>query len=565
MNGLTCLRFGDVCWRVRPDVAEILFNSSGLRLQDWLASGQASIVKHGPHRTVYRVQLADRSIYIKHHRVPNAGAMLSQWAQSSKGRRELACIDKAAAATIPTLTALALGEQRRAGLVLENYLVTEGIEDVQPLDRFIQETLPNLPAGRRGKLCRTLTDGLAELVAKLHEAGVLHPDLHSGNVLVRPHADDSVQLFLIDLQEAESSRTVSWRRARHDLLAFGLFFLTMARAVDRARFLRRYLQLRPRLNLHWKEQAPQLQYDLRRKALRFWRKLDYRCVSNNRRFLYRNIGMSHGFAVTELGESALVALLRDPDAPFRSRSAGVLKQSPSSHVARLSMPIAHVETPVIYKRFNCSKPLDALRATMHHSPALRAWHAGHGLLIRRIPTARPLAVIERIAGPCVRETYLITQFIPDSLCLKDYITRLATSLPTHARQSRLRMLILRLAGLVRAMHERNISHRDMKAANFLVAPCDTAAESPHVYLIDLAGVQIWRNVPRERCMQNLSRILVSLESSAAFNRTDYLRFLFAYQPGIRRRPEQWKGIWRYLSRKATEKIARNEQLQRPVA
>jgi serine/threonine protein kinase len=329
--------------------------------------------------------------------------------------------------------------------------------------------------------------------------------------------------------------------------------------------LRRYLKLRPGLNLDWKAQAAQLQYLLRRKALRFWRKLDYRCVSNNRRFLYRNIGVSHGFAVTELGEAALLALLRDPDAPFHNQSAVVLKQSPSSHVARLSMSIAQAETPVIYKRFNCSKSLDMLRATVHHSPALRAWHAGHGLLIRRIPTARPLAVIERIAGPCVRETYLITQFIPDSQCLKDYITRLITSLPPHAQQSRLRMLIRRLAGLVRAMHERNISHRDMKASNFLVAPADISIEAPDVYLIDLAGVQIWRNVPRERCMQNLSRILVSLESSAAFSRTDYLRFLFAYQPGIRRRPEQWKETWRYLSRKAAEKIARNQQLQRPVA
>jgi tRNA A-37 threonylcarbamoyl transferase component Bud32 len=565
MIGLTRLRFGDVFWRVRPDVAELLFNSTGLRLHEWLLSGQASVVKHGPHRTVYQVRIGARSIYIKHHRVPSAHAMLSQWARSSKGRRELTCLEKAAERAIPTIEPLALGEQRKAGFVFENYLITEGIEGVQPLDHFIQETFPALAASRRPEIRRNLTDELAELVAKLHEAGVLHPDLHSGNVLVRLHADNSVELFLIDLQEAESSRRTSWRRSRNDLLAFGLFFFTMARAVDRARFLRRYLQLRPALQLQWITEAASLQDDLRRKAQRLWRKLDYRCISNNRRFFYRNIASSHGYGVTELGEPTLLALLRDPDAPFQSPQAEVLKDSPSSSVVRLPMPVAGAASAVIYKRFNCPKRLDALRATMHHSPALRAWHAGHGLLIRRIPTPRPLAMMERLSGPFIRESYLITQWIPASLCLKDYMAKLTDHLSPQERRPRLHLLIRKLAVLVRTMHERNISHRDMKASNFLVAPSDPAAESPEIYLIDLTGAQIWRNLPRERCLQNLSRILVSLQSLAVFTRTDFLRFLFAYQPDIRRSPERWKETWQYLNRKAAEKIARNQQLKRPVA
>src|SRR5262245_704868 len=109
--GLTRLRFGDVSWSVRSDVAELLFSPDGLRLPEWLASGQASIIKHGPHRTVYHVTFAARSIYIKHHRVPNAISVLSQFAQSSKGRRELTSIEKANASAIPTIEPLALGEQ----------------------------------------------------------------------------------------------------------------------------------------------------------------------------------------------------------------------------------------------------------------------------------------------------------------------------------------------------------------------------------------------------------------------------------------------------------------------
>ena len=565
MSALTRLRFGDVCWRVRSDVAQLLFDASGLRLASWLHSGQARVVKQGPHRTVYHVQLDGRSIYIKHFRVADTRAMLSQWAQSSKGRREWDRAERAAARAIPTVVPIALGEQRRAGFVFENYLVTEGIEHVEPLDRFVQQTFPKLSAERQARIRGPLTDGLAELVARLHEAGVLHPDLHSGNVLIRLHDSNAIELFLIDLQEANPAGRAGWRPSRENLLAFGLFFFTMARRLDRARFLRRYLEWRAHLGIDWRVESKRLEIDLRRKAFRFWRKLDYRCTSNNRRFCYRNIESAHGFAVSEIDEQTILALLRDPDAPFRVASAEVLKDSPSSDVVCLPMTIGDTRAPEIYKRFNCPKRLDALRATLHHSPALRAWHAGHGLLIRRIPTPRPLAVIERLHGPFVRESYLITQAIPGATSLKDYLEEIVARLSPVARRHRIRWLLAELGRFLRQMHERNISHRDMKASNFLLAPADPVVETPMIYLIDLAGVQIWRTLPASRRVQNLTRVVTSLQSYSLLSRADFLRLLCAYQPGALRHRERWKSLWRDIHARVEQKIARNNKLNRPVA
>jgi hypothetical protein len=349
------------------------------------------------------------------------------------------------------------------------------------------------------------------------------------------------------------------------LLAFGLFFFTMARGIDRTRFLRRYLELRPQLGIDWRAETNRLEHDLRGKAFRFWRKLDYRCISNNRRFFYRNIGSAHGFAVTELGDTAMRTLLRDPDAPLGVASAEVLKDSPSSNVVRLPMSVSGATRPLIYKRFNCPKRLDALRATLHHSPALRAWHAGHGLLIRRIPTPRPLAVIERLSGPFVRESYLITQAIPDAVNLKDYLQEIVSKLPPDTRRRRVRWLLEQLGQFLHHMHGRNISHRDMKASNFLLSPADLAAESPKIYLIDLAGVQIWRRLPASRCIQNMTRVVASLQSYGLFTRTDFLRLLCAYRPGARRNPDQWKMLWRDVQHRAGQKIARNVKKSRPIA
>ncbi len=564
MTSFTRLRFGDIWWRVRSDAAELLFGPRGLRLANWLETGQASVVKQGPHRTVYRVQLQDRSVYIKHNRVNDARAMLSQWAQSSKGRREWNQVELAASHSIPTIEPLALGEQRKAGFVFENFLITEGLEGVEPLDHFVQHQFPQLPALRQSRIRRRLAEQLAELTARLHEAGIVHPDLHAGNVLIRLVDDDRIQLFVVDLHEASPVGRVNWRRTTADLLALGLYFLSMARGIDRARFLRRYLELRPSLGRDWRNSTSELEAKLHRRAWKFWRHLDYRCISNNRRFFYRNIDRAHGYAVTELGESAMLALLRDPDAPFRADSAEMLKDSPSSDVVRLPMHVGGQTIPVIYKRFNCPKWLDPLRATAHHSPALRAWHAGHGLLIRRIPTARPLAVLERFAGPFVRETYLITQAIPSCVSLQNYLTNVVVQLPPETRRRRVRSLMRQLGELVRRMHERKISHRDMKAANFLVGLEDRSGDAPNLYLIDLAGVLIWRNLPESRRLQNVSRIFASLQSYPVLTRTDALRFLLAYFPHRRRDPDGWKRLWRQIQGRVAVKLARNSKRKRPV-
>jgi tRNA A-37 threonylcarbamoyl transferase component Bud32 len=563
MSGYLSIRFGDVHWRVRADAADSLFDREGLRLPTWLRGGQASIVKQGPHRTVYRVQLPERSVYVKHYRVADTRAMLSQWAQSSKGRREWNRIAQAAGSSIPTPVPLALGEQRRAGLVLENFLVTEGIEGVEQLDQFVQLALPRISEPDQSRARRRLAEELAELAARAHDAGIINPDLHSGNVLVRQNGSD-LELFLIDLHAAAAASRLGWRRSRGDLLALGIDFLTLARGVDRARFLRHYVRLRRELGFDWKEVAADLHDALWHRARRHWRKLDYRCVSNNRRFFYRNIGVANGYAVTELGEATLLALLRDPDAPFRNPAAVVIKESPSTSVIRLPMAVDGRSTEVIYKRFNCPTWVDRLKATLHHSPALRAWQAGHGLLNRRVPTPRPLAVIERTPHVLVRETYVITQALSDSMNLRDYMIDVVAHLPADERRRRVRFLVRAVARLVRQMHDRYTSHRDLKAANFLVTTSDADDEHPQLQLIDLAGVQIWRRLPKARRVQNLARLLLSLFSCPNVTRSDGVRFLRAYQPGRSTGSNGWKQLWRELEPLMLRKIEKNRSLSRPL-
>src|SRR5947209_562947 len=62
---LTELTSGGVRWQVLPEWHPLLFGPNGFRLDEWLRSGRAHVVKNGPHRTVYRVALPGLSVYLK--------------------------------------------------------------------------------------------------------------------------------------------------------------------------------------------------------------------------------------------------------------------------------------------------------------------------------------------------------------------------------------------------------------------------------------------------------------------------------------------------------------------
>ena len=76
--------------------------------------GVLTTIKSGPHRVVYRVDLPQGTIYIKHFLVPDWRATLRQWVRRGKGRNEGKRSQHLASIGVPTITPVALGEQPAA-------------------------------------------------------------------------------------------------------------------------------------------------------------------------------------------------------------------------------------------------------------------------------------------------------------------------------------------------------------------------------------------------------------------------------------------------------------------
>ncbi|RUL87268.1 lipopolysaccharide kinase InaA family protein [Tautonia sociabilis] len=563
---------GQVGWWVRPQWREVLLTPGGrLRLDEWRAMGIVETVKSGPHRQVYRVALPAGAVFVKHFLVPTWREVLRQWFRRGKGRNEGKRARLLAGAGVPTIRPLALGERRVRKFLFDNYLISAEIPNATPLDRFLREDLPAFPPRRAAVVRHRLAEALGTLTGRLHEAGIRHDDFHPGNLLLRLDEGDRPWLAMIDLDALRLGKPLRGSAAAANLARLNHASLLLATRADRQRFLRAYARARGEAIGDLPRFTRQVVALTRRWAERLWRRRARRCVGSNQEF--QAIRGRRGWIVAsrEVDRREVEAMLQAPDALVEGPEAALLKQSRTTTVAERTLTVGGRPTRVIAKRFNRKKRLEALLSAVRPSRAWRAWRANHHLRSRGLPTPADLAVIGRDArwgrfrlplGPT--ETFLITEKADPAVTLGDYLREVLPHRPPAEQLAARRRLAAALGGLVRVLHARSLSDRDLKASNILIEG-DPDAARPSLSLIDLVGVRLISPLPRNRRVQNLARLLASLAEHPGWSRSDSLRVLRAYLPQHEAAAGRWKATWRRIARRIDRKRARNRRLGRPLS
>jgi serine/threonine protein kinase len=250
-----------------------------------------------------------------------------------------------------------------------------------------------------------------------------------------------------------------------------------------------------------------------------------------------------------------VELVADPDALFTRPDTLILKDSRTSTVAEVGLPTPSGPRTLILKRVNVRHRSEPLKNLVRRSAVVRSWVNGHTLRDRWLPTPRPLAMIHRYRAGLPAEGYLLTEKVPDALGLPEAV----------AGQTRVpRAWIDSLARTVRAMHDRAVSHRDLKASNILLEGAVTDPGHAVPVLIDLVGVRVGRVVPFRQRAKELARLNASFLSSPAITRGDRLRFLRAYLAAGANLERDWRTWWAEVSRATAAKVAKNRRSGRPL-
>ncbi len=449
------------------------------------------------------------------------------------------------------------------------WMISAGLEPTRPADVWHGEAL----ARGDQRAIRTVTRALAELVGRMHATGVIHRDLHCGNVLV--NSNDPGQLALTDLHRMRHRRRLSRRSRAANLAQLLHDRLLWTSRSERLRFLKHYIRATGAEGSlrGWVRMIEPL---ADRHSRRLYAQRDRRTVGRSRYFTDLSVDGYHGHVVlaskrrvpgskaSGLAFTAAQwrAALADPKALLSGPDVQVIKDSPSSLVVRRPLRVGDHELDVYIKRPRRKKAIRWVLDAFRRSRPIRAFRLGHALLARHIHNALPLAALEKRRGPLLMDSLLITEAVADGVHLHRFLTRqLAPSQaddPTStARRRRLARDVLWLLGrLVRRLHAEGFAHRDLKASNLLVRWPGEAAVGPDIIMIDLDGLRRVRHVSQRLEFRGLMRLNVSLFKCPAVNHAGRLRMLLGYlrRPGVGQ--INFKPYWRELQRWSGQKLRR---------
>lgn len=387
-------------------------------------------------RLVARVTVAGRPAILKLFVGPGARRY---WARERRGCLLLA---QAGVATPEILAEVqdpaddAAGAHRAHGLVLE-YLAA-----AQPVSADDSDNV----ARAAGQL------------ARLHAAGCRHGDLHLDNFLMVP---GSGVVHLIDGDGVRRCRygAPGTRASRNDLGV--LCAQCPPLADDRlSRVYAAYARERgwPTVGEDFAGAVARLaaatRTQRRRRLRRYMAKAQRECSE----YLCRRSWRRYLVAVRAAWDEALAEFVEDPEAVFRGGE--ILKAGNSATVARVYLG----GRARIVKRYNLKGPWHAVRRVLKPVARFRlAWLNGQRLHMLAIPTARPLALLERRWGPLRGVAYLVMEDLGD--------LDLGSEVAVHGlSETRLAQVV----DIFRALQAAGLNHGDTKASNFLVGPAGVA-------------------------------------------------------------------------------------------
>jgi len=172
-----------------------------------------------------------------------------------------------------------------------------------------------------------------------------------------------------------------------------------------------------------------------------------------------------------------------------------------------------------FKRGGCR---DYVKHLFVPTKARTEWEVGNALLSKDINTALPLALSERKS-----HLLLVTETVTNSedlmeFCLANYEGSLSVG-----KESEKKILLDKLALLIRDIHEKGFCHYDLHAGNILIKfKKEQNVAGYDLYLMDLHRVKIFKSISVSKRMFNLAQIFNSL--SSIMTKSDKLDFIRSY-------------------------------------
>jgi tRNA A-37 threonylcarbamoyl transferase component Bud32 len=464
---------------------------------------RGTLVKDRPYRQVWRFEIEGKPYYLKFY--PSAGVRdgFRRLFRGSPGLLEFGRLQMLQKAGVPSPRAHAFLSGFRLEGEKGDALIIEGIEPSVGLDQYLnQHELLGRPAPNHRLIARRIR----ELLKKLAHAGLGHSDLHLGNLVLK---DD--QVYLLDAYAVHKSG------------------LQMSDLLHLAHSARQFCTTTDLLR-GWKELGPGGRMPERNSSSpTLWNRFVSRIFTDDRHFgrIASEGWTGHFFkearwprrwsAVSRTKvtgkdwEAAWPILLKQ----IESDQFTVIKRRPSGDVLAGEVIIGGKPVPVVVKRPRRKYWYRYVNEIGRGMRARRAWRKAWNLVVRNIPTAWPMILMQRRTLGYATDAIIVFERVPGK-------TLWEMDLGAMTGEER-ETLMRRCGRLLRRLEQSGLAHGDAKATNWIVH--EDPQRGPAPVLVDVDGIR-----PRMFGPVGVERLLRSLRRHRQFTDDDAERLRAGYAP-----------------------------------
>ncbi len=565
--------------RFKPLLDELL----KVNLRNLAGDPRSRTVKKGPARTVFNLRFLEgpvrADLFVKHYHQPDLFDKIRYMFSSSKGVVEWQVSHEVSKRGIACPMPVAVGERRVLNYLKSCFYVTITEQNSLPLDYFLRKHYAPSDPPQRKALRQACLDEFAAFVAKLHQKGVMHGDFHPGNILIKRVTEGRARFCLLDMHSVSvKGRELTLEERIENLSQLNVFFSQMFSPADRFRFFGKYAELSGYSRDETSRYVRLIEKGADAGNRRLWSRRDDRSVKDNKYFERVRFPGVRGHVAREYAKAPMLDYLKDPDRFFHDVEAlsaqdeeaalrdwdrrlgesvvgtRIMKNSRATTLVETNFSFGSHFQNIVVKRFNVRKSTSPWQRLLRQSRAIRAWKLAHSLLVRGLPTPRPLAAVEHRRFGLLRESYLVTEKILNSLNLHQVIQKKLTMPLDATKREFKQVLVVRTALLIRKLHQLNFSQRDLKAQNILVQPTGREASQMNLYLIDMDGLRQVRSLSLDLRARNLARLNASFVGSPSVTRTDRLRFLRSYLTARELAAGKLRTLWELVGKYTERKV-----------
>lgn len=560
-GGLISRQIDTIRWTCLSGYQMRLFTSDAPQWSKLQEDKRAKVIKRNDVRTVYHLRWGEEDIFVKQYKLSSFDSRVKAYVRGWPNKIEFENLLLAREREIPAPRAVAWGQGKGFGL-----LVSQTIAGAHTLD----DILLSDPPYDRDVLEKAIL-ATASLVAKVHCSGIVHDDLHGGNILVVCDSEENrVEAYLSDLQWIQATARSGHASAdpfqKPRLSNMALLLCGIRKKIDEAllkEFVRTYLQSLNRLNRKTDSQVFEYYQAIMLEADKLlnkrYRKLDRRTARNSKYAKSLKLGggwtarvflqKKHPSSISDMSECRFGVdswreALRSPERYLEEGS--VVKQGSRSLVLTGEIELEDRTFSIAVKQYRPGSGIKGWLARLRTSRGMRQWLCAHALITREIGAAWPLAVMEQ-RGVFLKQSIILNEWIQG-----DSLAKLSAAGQLPGGREDRALLARQIGHFLARLRLKGIYHRDCKATNIMIS---RRTDGFQIHLIDLDGVRLKRLPDVWPHHEALVRLAASMLHFASVTTTkDLLRVFHAYIYKLelcsKSDRSKRRQLWRTFSRKA---------------